>query len=245
MSVTFASAHARDEDARVDRAGGVAGAGLLCLALAVVAGPALAQSPTASPTPKGPSVEGEVTGGLARGSALEFIVDATMPGGWEALHLVEIVVRSGGDELERMRYDIEDVQLKVGDQEIVVGTGGVASGEYLRVNGSDVVVTTGAGNLSFHVTADVLKAIPEDPRFELGVVDDLGTATSVTRRLAEPPQDGGLSWETVVTAVLVALLAGGFIGNLFASKRRPPPKVSVYGTIDRRLRAERETPTGG
>ena len=49
----------------------------------------------------------------------------------------------------------------------------------------------------------------------------------------------------VATAVLVALLAGGVIGNLFASKRRPPPRMSVYGTIDRRLQAERETSSGG
>jgi hypothetical protein len=221
---------------------GLRAAFLVGAALLLPAGPALAQ--TASPTPKAPTVEGEVTGGLTRGSTLKFTVDATMPGGWEALHLVEIVVRSGGDELERMRYDIEDVQLKLGEQEIVAGTGGEATGAYLRASGADVVVTTGGGNFSFHVATDVIQAIPEDARFELGVVDDFGTPTSVTRRIAEPPEDGGLSWETVVTAVLVALLAGGFIGNLFASKRRPPPRLSVYGAIDRKLRSEREASPG-
>jgi hypothetical protein len=190
-------------------------------------------------------VEGEVTGGLAQGSRLEFMVDATMPGGWEGLHLVEVVVLSDGDELDRMRYDIEDVQLKLGEQEIVAGTGATAAGEHLRANGSEVVVTTGGGNFSFHVTTDVIKSIPENARFELGVVDDFDTTTTVTRRLQEPPEEGGLGWETVVTAILVALLAGGFIGNLFASKRRPPPRLSVYGTIDRKLRTERETSSGG
>jgi hypothetical protein len=137
------------------------------------------------------------------------------------------------------------VQLKIGEQETVAGTGGEAAGEYLRASGSEVVVTTGGGNFSFHVTTHVIKALPEAARFELGVVDDFGAPTSVTRQLQEPPEEGGLGWETVVTAVLVALLAGGFIGNLFASKRRPPPRLSVYGTIDRKLRTERETSSGG
>jgi len=218
------------------------GAALLCAVLLVAGGPALAQD--ASPTPKSPVVEGEVTGGLERGSKLSFAVDATMPGGWEALHLVEIVVRSGDNVLERMNYDIEDVQLTVGEQEIVVGTGGVAAGEVLSVSGAEVVVTTGAGHLSFEVTADVLQAIPDGTKFDLGVVDDFGASTGVTRGLAKPPSEG-LTWGTVVAAILVALLAGSVIGNVFASKRRPPPRLSVYGTIDRRLRSERESSSGG
>jgi len=157
---------------------------------------------------------------------------------------VQIVVRSGDKELERITYDIEDVQLTVGDQRIVVGTGGVAAGEYLRVNGADVIVTTGGGNLSFHVTADVIRALPEDTRFQLGVEDDLLTQTSVTVGLAEPPPKG-LTVGTVIAAILLALLAGGMVGNLFASKRRPPARLSLYGTIDRRLRSERESASGG
>ena len=203
---------------------------------------AFAQTP--SPSPKVPTVEGEATGALAKGSTLDFRVDATMPGGWEALHLVEIVVLSGDRELERLRYDIEDVLLTVGDQQIVVGTGGVATGQYLRVSGSNVVVTTGGGNLSFEVAADVIQALPEDTSFQLGVVDDLVTQTAVTVSLAEPPPEG-LTWSTVVAAILIALLAGGMVGNLFASKRRPPARLSVYGTIDRRLRSERESSSGG
>jgi hypothetical protein len=161
-----------------------------------------------------------------------------MPGGWEALHLVEVVVRSGGKELERITYDIEDVQLTVGEQRIVVGTGGVATGDYLRVSGADVVVTTGGGNLRFEVTADVLEAIPAEAGFDLGVTDDLGEETTVTRQLAEPASEG-LDWETVLAFVAAALFVGAFIGNLFASKRRPPVRPSVYATVQRRLEQER------
>lgn len=207
--------------------------------------PAMAQSVTPSPTaPRGATVTGEVTGGLASGSTLTISVDATMPGGWEALHLVEATVLSGSQELERLAFNIEDNRLTVGEQSIAVGTGAVATGEYLRVSGSKVVVTTGAGNLSFAVDASVIRTIPEGSRFELSVTDDLDATVSMTKQLAQP-EDGGLTWATVATVVVVALLAGGFFGNLFASHRRPPAKMSVYGTIARRIDADRKPAARG
>lgn len=206
--------------------------------------PAWAQSVTPSPTaPSGASVTGEVTGALASGSTLTISVDATMPGGWENLHLVEAAVLSGAQELERLRFDIENQRLSVGDRTIQVGTGAVVTGTYLRVSGSKVVVTTGAGNLSFSVDVDVIRTIPEGARFELSVTDDFDATVSTSLRLTQP-EDGGLTLGTVVTVVVVALLAGGFFGNLFASHRRPPARMSVYGTIARRIDAERKPAAG-
>lgn len=217
------------------RTPGFGSAGTL-LAVLLACSPALAQ--TESPAPKGATVEGEVTGALEAGSSLAFRVEATMPGGWEALHLVEIVVRSGGQVLETLTYDIEDVQITVGDQRIVVGTGGVATGSHLRVSGADVIVTTGGGNLNFEVTAEVLDALPAEARFELGVTDDLGEVTSVERQIDEPIAEG-ITWETVLAFVAAALFIGAFLGNLFASKRRPPVRPSIYATVQRRLDQER------
>lgn len=193
-------------------------------------------TPTASPRPA--TVTGEVTGALTSGSTLSISVDATMPGGWEGLHLVAVKVLDGSRELDHLLFDIEDIQLTVGDEKIAVGTGAVANGEYLRVSGSKVVVTTGAGNLSFGVDASVIRTIPEGARFELSVTDDFENTVGTTVRLAEP-DDGGLTWGTVVTVVVIALLAGGFVGNLFASHRRPSARMSVYGTIAKRIDADR------
>jgi hypothetical protein len=217
------------------------GAQLLVAALVVVlaGGPASAQSPTPGAT-RGPTINGEVTGALALGSTLTIRIDGTMPGGWEALHLLEATITSGNRELDRLRFDIEDNKLTVGDQDLIVGTGATATSEYLRVSGADVIVTTGGANLSFEVDAKVVKTISGDARFVLGVVDDFGESAEVTRSLAAP-EGGGITWETVIAAILIALLAGGVIGNLFASKRRPPARLSLYGTIDQRLRAERES----
>lgn len=205
--------------------------------LVVLALPALGQTtaPTQTATPR---LTGEVSGSLEAGGSLTVRVDAVMPGGWDALHLVEAVILVDGEEVGRLTYDIEDTKIEVDGREVVVGTGAVASGELLRVRGSQVVVTTGAGNLSFSVTAQVLRTIPEDASFELSVTGDRGEVASVTRRLAGPGSQG-LTWGTVITAIVLALFAGGFVGNLYASRRRPPPRLSVYGSIQRRLEAER------
>jgi hypothetical protein len=207
------------------------------VAVAVTAGPASAQSASPSPA-SGPSVHGEVSGALAVGSTLTIRVGGTMPGGWEALHLLEATITSANRELDRLRFDIEDNKLTVGNQDLIVGTGATATSEYLRVSGTEVIVTTGGANLSFEVDARVVKTIPEDARFVLGVVDDLGESAEVTRSLAEP-ESGGFTWGTVVALIAAALFAGGFVGNLFASKRRLPPRASVYDAVQRRLEADR------
>jgi hypothetical protein len=181
-----------------------------------------------------------VSGALAKGSTLAIAVDATMPGGWEDLHLVDVVVRSGDEVLDRIQFDIEDYKMKVGEQDLVVGTGAVATGEYLRVEGTDIVVTTGGGNLSFETDAGVVKTLPESSRFDLSVTTDRGTTAETSTQLSEP-EGGGISWGTVITAVLIALLAGGFVGNIFASRRRPPVRASIYGSIQRRI--DEEAPT--
>jgi hypothetical protein len=213
------------------------------IAVTAAAGLTGAQSPSPPRAPR-PSVTGQVTGALANGSVLAIEVDATMPGGWEGLQLVEVSVRSGGEELEHLRFDIEDSKLTIGDQGIVVGTGNVATGRYLRASGADVVVTTGGGNLSFEVDADVVKAIPEDARFGLSVTDDFGVSDEVSRGVTEP-EGAGFTWQTVVALIAAALFVGGFIGNLFASRLRPPMRPSIYATVQRRLENERTAGTSG
>jgi hypothetical protein len=214
--------------------------------LAVVAVPtapavALAQTgdPTGSASP-GPTVSGEVTGDIVEGSILTISVDATMPGGWEGLHLVEIDARAGTESLQRIRFDIEDNQLRLGALPIAVGTGAVAESEYLRISGSDVVLTTGGANLSFSVDATVVSAFPEDVRFVVSVTTDNDETVTAEAERSEAAGTG-LTWGAVAAAVVVALLAGGLIGNVAASRRRPPPKLSVYGSIQRRIEDDRRS----
>lgn len=210
------------------------------VALIVGATPAAGQSPSPSPA-RGPSVSGQVSGALAARSSLTIRVDATMPGGWHGLHLVQVSVVSADRDLEHFRFDIEDNKLTIGEgKSIIVGTGAVATGDYLRISGADVVVTYGGAHLSFEVPADVVQTIPEGARFELRVVDDHGGSAEVSRSLAEP-ESGGITWETVIALIAAALFVGGLIGNLFASRRRPAVRPSIYDTVQRRLETERLT----
>ena len=223
------------------RRGAIGLGALAALLVAVSASSAPANARSASPgQSKGPTVNGEISGSLARGSTLSIRVDATMPGGWQGLHLVDVVIRSGSRTLEELVYDIEDNKLTIAGQSVIAGTGAVGTGEYLRVSGADVILTTGGGDLSLQINADVIQAIPDGARFDMGVIGDTADTAMATESLAEP-ESGGITWETVIAAILIALLAGGVIGNLFASKRRPTARLSLYGTIDQRLRAERES----
>ena len=202
---------------------------------------ALAQTGPAEGSPgAGPTVSGEVAGDITEGSTLTISVDSTMPGGWEGLHLIEVEARSGAEALQHIRYDIEDNQLRVGPLPIAIGTGAVAQSEYLRISGSDVVVTFGGANLSFSVDADVVTSFPEDVVFDVSATtDDDETVTAEAER--SDPGETSLTWGAVVAAVVVALLAGGLIGNISASRRRPPPKMSVYGSIQRKIDDERRS----
>jgi hypothetical protein len=223
-----------------------------CASAAAFAAP---QSSSVTPTPgeatpaptaaasasTGPTIEGDVTGGGQVGKPLQIRVDASMPGGWDRLHLVEATLLVDGRAVDHLTYDIEDAKASLDDVAVIAGTGGVATGDFLRVAGSQIALTTGGGNLSLLVDADVVTVLPEGARFELGVVGDRGETARITRTLEAPPTDNGLTWGSVITVVVIALLAGGFVGNIFASRRRPAVRPSVYTTIERRLDAERRS----
>lgn len=207
--------------------------------LAVHGGPALAwpvaQSAAPSPSPV-PSVSGEVSGGTATGASLTIRVDAAMPGGWRGLHLVDVALLASGQVIEELTYDIENNKLGVDGREVFLGTAGQVEGRYLQVSGVDVVVTTGGIHLSTTIPATVRRALPEGTRFRLSVGDDHGTTVAVTRDLATP-RSGGFGWGAVLALIAAALFAGAFAGNLIASRRRPPPRLSVYGEIQRQIDA--------
>jgi len=199
--------------------------------------PARAQSPSPSAPPV-PQLEGEVSGSLGSGGTLSIRSDVTMPGGWQGLHLIEVVVLSGGREIEHMTYEVESSRLEIGSYRVLIGTGAEGTGAYLRVRGPRVIVTTGGAYLSIQIHADVLRTVPPGARFRLSVTGDAGTTAEVTRTLAPVEDDRGFGWDVVLAAVAAALLAGAFAGNLVASRRRPPPRLSVYGVIQQRLDAD-------
>jgi hypothetical protein len=208
---------------------------LVALALAV----ALAPSPSAVAESKGPMISGSVTGSLAAGGTLTIEIDAQEVGGWQGLHRLDVSLLIGGAVADAVSYDIENTVLIIGEARVVAGTGSTAEGPYLSVSGTNVVVTTGGANLDLKAKASVTREIPSDASFRLSATDDEGRTTAITRRVNMGKTSGGLSWGTAAAYIAVALLAGGFLGNLVASRRRAPPRLSVYATIQRRIDEER------
>lgn len=170
-------------------------------------------------------------------------VDVTMQGGWRGIHVVAFQILRGDDELDRVSVDVDNSRLVVGGRYLLVGTDAVAVATHLRVSASEVVITTGGEHLSVVIAADVVSAIPADARFRLSATDDAGTTEAVVRDFSGEGS-GGLDWGTVLTVTMAAVLVGAFLGNLFASRRRPPPRLSVYGAMQRRIDEERSSAPG-
>jgi hypothetical protein len=192
---------------------------------------------------EGPRVDGSASGELAEGARLVLRIDAAEVGGWLGLHRLDVSLLVGGQVVETISYDVEGHKVAIGEDDVFAGTGGLVAGSYLRVSGAQVVVTAGGANLSLATPAAVLRSIPSDARFRFAATDDDGLTSSVTRSLQAGKGGGGVSWGTVIATVCVALLGGAFLGNLFASSRRPPPRLSVYSTIQRRMDEERRAQT--
>lgn len=188
---------------------------------------------------EGPSVSGEADGGVSPGSTLTLRIEAAEAGGWQGLHRLDASLVVAGRAVETVSYDIEDQHLTIADQEVFAGTGGEVAGSYLRIGGADVVVTTGGANISLVAPATVLAAISGDAQVRFHAVDDAGRSATAIAAIGAGRAGDGVSWGTVVATVAVALLAGAFVGNLFASRRRPPQRLSVYSSIQRRIDEER------
>jgi hypothetical protein len=204
---------------------------------------ALAPLQAAGAVTNSPRVSGSATGTLSPGSSITVRIDAVEVGGWQGLQVLEASLLIGGQPAEVVTYDVQSQQLSVGDQSVLAGTGGSVSGTYLTVSAAQVVVTTGGANLSLSVTGKVLRAIPSDARVRFEAIDDSGGTARQTQPIGSAKGGGGVSLGTVITTVVVALLGGAFLGNLFASRRRPAPRLSVYSTIQRRIEDERRTKT--
>lgn len=205
----------------------------LLLGAALVSGsPAAAQESV--------SIRGSVRGELVRGGRATFSVTAFHPEGWQALTRVGVILELHGAVLEEVAYDVDDTTLQVGESRGVAGTGDFVSGRFFRVGAFGVEVTTGGDRLELAFGARILEQLPQEGRFRFVAEDFAGTGFSRTIAAAVEEEDGGSSLATVLAAIGVALLAGGFLGSRLTSHRREEP--SVYGTVARRLREHERPP---
>jgi hypothetical protein len=186
-------------------------------------------------------VAGSVRGSLAKDTRATFTVRATVSGGWQKLHSLQVTMLLHGLILSQMTYfqDFDAITIR-GGQLVHLGTDQELDGSFFRVNGLDVETLTSGDRLDVTIRVQVRQDVPEGTQFRLTATDDTGASASILETAVLPkPDQGGFSWGALAAAVLAALFAGGLLGGIFASRRRPTPTVSVYAAIRRRVDEER------
>jgi hypothetical protein len=186
-------------------------------------------------------VRGTVTGELVRGQRVTFRITASHPEGFRVLKAVTIVADLRGVSLEELAYEVDESAISSEGGKALVGTGNTVTGRFFSVEAIGVRVSTGGDTLTVSIPMTVREDLPQGTRFRFVAEDDFGEEAEVAVR-ARVEEEGGLSIATVVAAIVVALLAGGFLGSRLTAHRRPTG--SIYGTVARRIQEEREGRAG-
>jgi hypothetical protein len=222
---------------------------LMAAALAAVANvavPALAAQAGAQ-TADGPTIAGSISGRLLQGNRVTFRLEATSPRGYRDLHSITVALALHDVTLEELEVDLDEGAVMAGGGRAVFGTANVLAGTFFEIRGFDVSTQASGQRIALILAAKMRQDVPPGGRFVLTVLDDRGEAATVERRAQLPQQeeDLGLSWGALLAAAAGALLVGGFLGDLFASHRRPAPRPSVYDHVRRRIERDRASSGSG
>lgn len=224
----------RRAERRAGAARARAGAALALVAIAIV----LLRAPSASAQDRPPTITGSVSGGFAKGDRLTVEMDAVSPGGWQGLREIGFDLLDGDEVLDEVVYDLGRNFLHLDGSLLIPGTAGEVSGNHLLIKAYEIVATTGGAHFVLTVPSAVIQTIPDSARFRLHAEDDLGATASATRTLNAPEAGGGVGLGELAAYLVFALAIGAIVGGIFASRRRPPQRLSVYGAVQRRLDEE-------
>jgi hypothetical protein len=217
---------------RLGRLAPVALAGLFVLILATPSGAAT----------KVLTGKGTVEGDLKADSLLTVKLDIQHQQGWQHLTEIEVDLELQGRTLEELIYDPTQGGLNIvgGSPSVSLGEKSTLEGTYFEVNAARVTLSA-QGN-RFRLTVPIRLRIDPPPGARLVFnakalpLDQLGV-----RPLTPPVEENtGFSWGTLGLAIAVALFAGGFMGNIFSTRRRVPVRPSVYSAVSRQIDKKKE-----
>jgi hypothetical protein len=183
---------------------------------------------------------GSVTGDLKAGNTVTVRISIRHSRGWHNVQRVVIALRLRGRALDLLLFESRDLSLSIqGDGgPVVLGQPGELEDPFLTVDTSKVALQASGNKLGLVVPIRIRSAPPAGTRL-FYTYDALGAPTPGFLALTPPVEaSGGFSWGTLGVAIAVALFAGGFVGNLFSSRRRPQ-RPSIYASVQRRLEEER------
>ncbi|MFN2545780.1 MAG: hypothetical protein ABR600_14580 [Actinomycetota bacterium] len=208
--------------------------GLLLFALAIVPGTAHAQSSQLRGT-------GTVSGALQQGSLLSVHLHVQHAEGWQHIQEIDVTLDLRGSTLERLQFAPTQSSLAIlGDgSPASLGQTTTLQGSYFQINPSKVSLSARGGRLAVTIPIRLRTDPPPGARLEFSA-SAVPLASLGPKALTPPVESSsGFSWGTLGAAALAALLLGGFVGNVLGVRRRPTPRVSVYGAVQRRLSQEK------
>ena len=222
--------------------------GRFVLAVLVLAalGPVLASAQAeAVSAPRGLRASGQVTGRLANGKGVVVRISAHDRHGWQAVSDMDVELLLDGYVLDQITLDPPHLSISVaGGSPQAVGLGGAARGPFLEVNAKAVGLSARGDELRVVLPITLVASPPADARLYYAVSDTSLNSVGPSPLGTPAPPGGSFSWGTLIAAVLVALFAGAFVGGLFTSKRRAPPRYSIYSSVQRGIDLGREGATG-
>lgn len=211
----------------------------------VVAGVVGTWSSTARAQETAPTVEGSVTGTLRVNSQVLLRIQATAVEGSQAVRQLKVGLLLHDVVLQEIVFDPAKETIGLaGGVAVRIGTPGIVAGEFFRFSGTDVEASIDGEEMGLVVRASIVNEIPPRTMYRFTAVDDDLRKVQVTRRASVPEvPPKPFPWGSVALIAAAALFAGGFVGNLFASHRRPVATApSVYDAIRRRLSQETAKP---
>jgi hypothetical protein len=209
---------------------------LAAFATLLLGGVALAASPL--------TATGVATGSLAAGHTVQLQLSISHEGGWQQVSEVEVDLALRGRALEQLVIDPThySVVLQGEAGPAAFGDHAAFTGQYFRLDPASIGISAKGPKLGLSIPLSVTVQPPPGARLTLTARGfDLTTTgpTSLTPPVRTPRS---FSWGLLAAAVLGALFAGSFLGSVVASRRRPPPRLSVYSTVQRRIEEERSRP---
>jgi len=215
------------------------------------AAPPPAGGSTPTGVPSGPSGPGTITatgtadGKLTAGStiAVKILVHDSLS--WQRIGTIEVSLKLTGAPLETIQFVPTAFSVAIVNSEapVSIGSPGILKGQYFRLDNSKVSPSASNDDNGGQFTLRFPLRLALDPPTGAQLVltaTDVSTASSGDVPLSPPvkKQDQGFPWGTIGLAVAAALFLGGFIGNLF-STRRVKSRPNVYATVARRIEQDR------
>jgi hypothetical protein len=194
----------------------------------------------AQQAPGSPRVSGSVVGELRRGDRVTFTVKVDEPRGYRELNEIRIAMLLEGLPLAEFAYieDANSIGIRGGSL-LEVGAPGTLAGSFFQLSGLQVRTQASGRTLTLTIPARVQADVPPGANFRFTAVNDSGQSAVVVRHLNIEEAGIRFGWGAFALVIAFALFAGGFVGNLFASRRGAAPRISVYSSIQRRLEEQR------